>query len=64
MLRGIIRAHTELMLNPFFEMYERPEDENECYDDEDESDITGNARYIEIFKSKIDDIAQYYEKYF
>lgn len=43
MFRSIIRAHTEMMLNPFFEPYERPEDENECFEDVDNGKITGNS---------------------
>lgn len=30
------------MLNPFFELYDKPEEEFECYDDEENEKITGN----------------------
>jgi hypothetical protein len=53
-----------MMLNPFFEPYERPEDENECFEDVDNDKITGNSKYLEIMKSKIDEIALFYDKYF
>lgn len=53
-----------MILNPFFEPYERPEDEFECYDDEDNANITGNQAYLDILKKKIDDIAVFYDKYF
>lgn len=48
MFKSLIRAHAEMMLNPFFEPYERPEDENECFDDNDNDKITGNSKYLEI----------------
>ena len=42
MLKVLIKAHTELMLNPFFEPSEGGgvSDENtlECYDDDDDED--------------------------
>jgi hypothetical protein len=64
MFKSIIKAHTEMMLNPFFEPYERPEDENECFEEVEESKFTGNAKFLDILSSKIDEIAVFYDKYF
>lgn len=53
-----------MMLNPFFEHFDRPEDENECYDDSESTTVSGNQRFMELMKGKIDENAIYYEKYF
>ena len=42
MFRSVIKAHTEMMLNPFFEPYDKPEEEFECFDDDQNEGITGN----------------------
>ncbi len=63
MFRSVIRMHTDMMLNPFFEPYERPEDEFECFDDEENGEITGNQTYIDILKKKLDEIALFNDKY-
>jgi hypothetical protein len=49
MFKMIIRAHTDMMLNPFFEPYENGEDENECYDDVDSEQVSGNQLYLSMF---------------
>lgn len=53
-----------MLLNPFFQPFERNEDENECYEDEDGDKVSGNRRYLDLFQSRVDEIALYYEKYF
>ena len=52
-----------MMLNPFFEHFDRPEDENECYDDEENSMVSGNQRFMDLMKQKVDENTVYYEKY-
>ena len=60
MLKNLIKAHTEIMLNPFFELSEgggvSDQDILECYDGEEEDEdkkkigqVIGNARYMEVF---------------
>ena len=70
----MIKAHNEMMLNPFFEPSEgggaSDSDILECYDDEDDEDqkqisqVIGNSRYLDVFHTRLSDIASYYEKYF
>ena len=64
MFRNLIRTHTEMMLNPFFELFDRAEDESECYDEVDSTKFNGNQRYLDYLKQKIDDQAVYYDKLF
>lgn len=56
----MIRVHTELMLNPFFDPYEKPEEDND--------DDTGSEKvndifliYMATFRAKIDEMVNYYE---
>ena len=53
-----------MLLNPFFEPYESPEDEFECYEEEDNVGVEGNQKYLDILKQKVDDLALFYDKYF
>jgi hypothetical protein len=53
-----------MMLNPFFEHYDRPEDESECFDDEGNAMVSGNQKFMDQMKQKIDDNTANYEKYF
>ncbi len=74
MLKVLIKAHTELMLNPFFEPSEgggvSDADILECYDDDEDEDqkqiskVIGNSRYLDVFYTKLGDIASTFEKYF
>ena len=66
MFKSLLRTHTELLLNPFFEPCERADDENECFDDDVEGTvgISGSQRYIDLFKQKLDEVALFYDKYF
>lgn len=64
MFKSIIRAHTEMILNPFFEPFDRVDEEDECFEQDDENNASGNQMYIDIFKKKLDDIALLYDKYF
>ena len=50
MFKNIIREHTEMLLNPFFELIERAEDEFECYDDTESGNISGNSKYLDRLK--------------
>ena len=64
MFKSIIREHSEMLLNPFFELFERPDDEFESYDDEEGAEISGNAKYLDRLKQRIDEVAVFYDKYF
>lgn len=64
MFKNIIKSHTEMILNPFFEVSDRVDEEDECYDIEESKSFTGNQAFIDTFKSKIDEIALFYDKYF
>ncbi len=60
MFKAILRAHTEMLLNPFFELLSKEEDAEE----EDEAEFgqyTNNNEYVLMLKYKLDDIAKYYE---
>ena len=74
MFKSLLRAHTELLLNPFFEPSEgggTESDALECYD-EDEEEVSagdslahhlGNQRYTDVLLGKLTDIANFFEKY-
>ena len=77
MFKSLLRAHTELLLNPFFEPSEGggvDSDLLECYDDDEELDsenqhmslshVLGNSRYTDVLNHKINEIAIFFEKYF
>ena len=53
-----------MLLNPFFELFERAEDEYECYDDAESPDISGNEKYLDLLKDRVDSIVGYSEKLF
>ena len=65
MFKSILRAHTELLLNPFFEPSEgggADSDILECYDEDEgeapESGVSlahqlGNSRYMDVLHSKL-----------
>ena len=74
MFKSVLRAHTELMLNPFFEPSEGGGAESEvleCYDEEEEDVAAGeslahhlgNQRYTDVLLGKLSDIANFFEKY-
>ena len=54
LFKVLIRAHTELLLNPFFEPSEGGGAESElieCYDEDSDEDLNsfiGNSRYMEV----------------
>lgn len=50
MFKSIIRSHSEMMLNPFFEPFENAEEENECFDEIESDQVTGNTLYLNIFQ--------------
>ena len=72
MFKSVIRAHTELLLNPFFEPSEgggAESEQTECYDEDDEdeeqlSTVMGNSRYMDVLNHKLGDIAIFFDKYF
>ncbi|TNV76008.1 hypothetical protein FGO68_gene9672 [Halteria grandinella] len=78
MFKSLLRVHTELLLNPFFEPSEGGGVDSElleCYDEDDEDEAKegvelslsqqhGNQRYTDVLLHKINDTAIFYEKYF
>lgn len=42
MFKNIIKSHTEMILNPFFEVSDRVDEEDECYDIDESNSFTGN----------------------
>ena len=76
MFKSLIRVHTELLLNPFFEPSEGGGVDTElleCYDeDEDEASepasslahALGNQRYTDVLNYKLNEVAVFFEKYF
>ncbi len=71
MFKSLLRAHTELLLNPFFEPSEGggvDSDILECYDDDEETQSSlahelGNQRFMDVLLGKIADIAIFFDKY-
>ncbi len=71
MFKSLLRAHTELLLNPFFEPSEGGGVESdilECYDEDEETQSSlahelGNQRFIDVLLGKIADIAIFFDKY-
>ena len=80
MFKSLLRVHTELLLNPFFQPSEGggvDSDMLECYDEDDEDETKppgesieslahhlGNQRYTDVLLHKINETATFYEKYF
>lgn len=64
MFKSIIRAHTEMILNPFFEPFDRVDEEDECFELDDDDNTTGNQMYLDLLKKKLDEISLIYDKYF
>ena len=76
MFKSVIRAHTELLLNPFFEPSEGGGVDNdmlECFDEEEEEAIDptkslaytlGNQRYTDVLNHKLSEVALFFEKFF
>ncbi len=71
MFKSLLRAHTELLLNPFFEPSEGggvDSDILECDDDDEETPASlahelGNQRFMDVLLGKIADIAIFFDKY-
>ena len=71
MFKSILRAHTELLLNPFFEPSEgggADSDVLECYDEDEDTPSSlahdlGNQRYMDVLLGKLADIAVFFDKY-
>jgi len=71
MFKSLLRAHTELLLNPFFEPSDGGGVESdilECYDEDEETQSSlahelGNQRFIDVLLGKIADIAIFFDKY-
>ena len=72
--KALIRVHTELMLNPFFEPSEHggisDQETLEQYDSDDDQvmnplpQVLGNQRYIDVLQFKLSEIANQYDKLF
>jgi hypothetical protein len=55
----MIRVHTELILNPFFDPFEKPEEDND--EEVNIEKVNDNLIYMATFRAKIDEMVNYYE---